>query len=155
MESRGVGRTPTLIEILKHPVLSPQFHDFLRKRHCWENVSFWEEAEDYRSIEEEAVLKLRARSMWCTYFCKNATMELNVDNNIKKKIENNLKSPNATLFDEAQQAIFQLMDESCYQGFLQDGKKILGLYFQMDSESNAIVSNHSTIITIFTYSTRN
>jgi len=105
-------------EIVADKELALFFRSFLHKHFNNENFSFWLEVEQYRNLPSDNLRKGEARKIASKYFEQDGHYELNVESSIKKDILKNLENPPVDLFDEAQQATWNLMSIDCVPKFV-------------------------------------
>jgi len=98
-----------------------EFRKFLCRQYCSENLTFWLEAEEFKSITDDPIRKSKARLMWENYFSSTSSHEVNIPDSVKKQLQERVQNQNvdSSLFQQAQCAVFELMVEQCYPQFLQ------------------------------------
>mmetsp|Transcript_18359 Transcript_18359/g.70939 ORF Transcript_18359/g.70939 Transcript_18359/m.70939 type:complete len:250 (+) Transcript_18359:161-910(+) len=94
------------------------FKVYSKRRMCSEHVDFWLDCEKFKGIEDDVVLKLRARELFDNYVNENSPQQLNVDAPIVRAVRAGLDNPTTELFNDAQAYITNLMVTSVVPGFL-------------------------------------
>eukprot|EP01100_Stratorugosa_tubuloviscum_P008057 TRINITY_DN3345_c0_g1_i1.p1 TRINITY_DN3345_c0_g1~~TRINITY_DN3345_c0_g1_i1.p1 ORF type:complete len:161 (-),score=60.69 TRINITY_DN3345_c0_g1_i1:29-511(-) len=105
------------LSILKNPELCFLFRDFLKSEFCSENLSFWMAVEHFKNLNEEELLT-NAQHLHNEYIRVGSANEVNIDIEHKRTIEQNLTNPTNQLFDEAQEVIFNLMENDSFTKFI-------------------------------------
>jgi len=103
--------------ILKHPNLCEAFSDFLTSQWCVENLLFYKAVETYREkcSAENANVRLLAQAVAVEYIMNGASLEVNLDYGVKKTALREVEEmPSVTTFDEAQVAIYNLMERDSF-----------------------------------------
>ncbi len=85
------------------------FYTFMKSTFCTENLKFWIEVDEFKSIDPQNVdlIKQRAKIIFDKYF-GNAE-EVNVSALARANLWKNMDNPQLTVFDECQKQIFDLM----------------------------------------------
>jgi len=98
-----------------------EFREFLRSQFCSENLSFWRDAEEFKSIGDAQERSKKAKAMWEKYCSPESRYELNIPDSLKRDLHQKLENQNfeSSVFQTAQQAVFDLMAEQSYPLFLQ------------------------------------
>jgi hypothetical protein len=97
------------------------FLSFCVENHCEENLLLWLDCEEYRSNNErnEPQNYSRAMQLYENYLTIGAIHEVNIQNNQRAEIFNNIQlDSNKTAFMNLQQQTFALMQSSIYTQFL-------------------------------------
>ncbi|XP_070209927.1 regulator of G-protein signaling 12-like isoform X2 [Littorina saxatilis] len=104
--------------LLADPVGRSIFTEFLKKEFSEENIVFWTAVDAYKQITDEETRGTRAREIFSTHLGVQASDPVNVDSKARQLAELYLDSPTLSMFDVAQQQIFQLMRTDSYSRFL-------------------------------------
>ena len=109
----------TLISILSHKYLHKIFKLFLEERYASENLSFWMEIENFK-LENSSLRTVHIDTIWKKYFTKDSIYEINVDESVKIQLSSLISQGNndSNLFDQAQKAIFRMLDMDHYRNFI-------------------------------------
>ncbi|ESN90818.1 hypothetical protein HELRODRAFT_136785, partial [Helobdella robusta] len=92
------------------------FMEFLKIEYNQENLVFWLKCEDYKKLSYDEVC-LAAMEMYKTHVSEDSMEMVNVDYNVRKKIEHEICQASVHLFHDAQQHIYSLMKEDIYPRF--------------------------------------
>lgn len=102
------------------------FREFLKSQYCQENIDFYLACEKFRKLESnnigDILIQFNARQIFNDYLGENAKQPVNVNADCVTSIRRNLNQPNAHLFRDAQQEIFNLMRSDCYPRFCKTWK---------------------------------
>ncbi|CAG0889715.1 unnamed protein product [Cyprideis torosa] len=93
------------------------FHQFLRSEYGEESLDFWESVEEFRRLKSSR-LSARARELYEEYITVRAPRELNLDKDIRSRIEEGLEHVTPDLFDAAQTRVKWLMEREPYTRFI-------------------------------------
>lgn len=104
------------------------FSEFLKLQFCQENINFWLECEQFKTLFNRAVptkqlIRSRALKIFKQYLGFEAKQPVNVNYECLQAVEKCLSSPTENLFDEAQLEVFNLMRTDCYPRFCKQYKK--------------------------------
>ncbi|XP_057297738.1 regulator of G-protein signaling 17-like isoform X2 [Hydractinia symbiolongicarpus] len=95
------------------------FSIFLQQEHSEENLTFWLEVNQLRSMENLNERKLKMKKIYLEYLKPMASNEINVAGTVRKKIEEELQhNPNEHVFDVAQNQVYLMMHRQSYPRFL-------------------------------------
>eukprot|EP00795_Rhopilema_esculentum_P016346 gene16346-7738_t len=86
--------------LLSHPIGYELFLLFLKEEHSEESILFWRACEEFKRSSFRVSAK--ARRLYRTYVKVDSQHEVNLDYRERRKIEEALKSPKKSIFDEAQ-----------------------------------------------------
>ena len=111
-------RPDSLLKVLQDNNLCILFREYLRSKYCAENLSFWIEVEEFRVINDPVQRRRKATEIHDKYFSSDSVFEINLEEEIKQTVASEISDPDATLFDEAQNAILYLMENDSLVGFL-------------------------------------
>ncbi|XP_077969293.1 uncharacterized protein LOC120344765 [Styela clava] len=126
-DSRLRGRRPSqeslsmgycLKTLLQDKKFSKNFHDFLVGEFSEENLDFWLDCESYKKKKEEK-LKKNANKIYNQYLVPGTLKEVNVDSEIRARVECELFNPRRTTFDQAQNQIYKLMMTDSFPRYLE------------------------------------
>jgi len=106
-------------QILADRPLAVCFRLFLHQHFNNENFSFWLEVDQYKKIVAPEDRAKRAKEIHEKYFSPNSKYELNLEAEIKKELLQNINYPTETLFDNAQKAIYKILETDCIPQFYQ------------------------------------
>eukprot|EP01100_Stratorugosa_tubuloviscum_P014878 TRINITY_DN8213_c0_g1_i1.p1 TRINITY_DN8213_c0_g1~~TRINITY_DN8213_c0_g1_i1.p1 ORF type:complete len:177 (-),score=72.12 TRINITY_DN8213_c0_g1_i1:80-610(-) len=107
-----------LEQILCDRELSLAFREFLHSVLCSENLSFWYEVEEYRTIINEDERKEKAKQMLKKYLSSSSTYQLNLNFEITEELRQLQNQAPNTLFDKAQYSVTQLLRNDSLPKFL-------------------------------------
>lgn len=108
------------------------FDRFLQENFSGENLSFWFEVESYKSLSPEKMPE-KARDLYNRYMKPGSVSEVNVDCELKTECKHAIeKNITPSLFSQAQQAIYEVMQTDSYPKFLRSD-----IYQQYLQEHNA------------------
>lgn len=107
------------------------FTDFTQKLHAAENIEFYLAVKDFQSQCDKAKTPKRgeklpeklqecARRIYMTFVHNQSEKQININDVIRKDIENKREMPTKKMFDEAQAQIYILMKTDIYPRFLMD-----------------------------------
>ncbi len=119
MMSFDVSKQYFLDYILKDKDGRAVFMNFLRKRHCAENLMFWVDVEKYSQLDDPEKRKVKAKEVYERYIDSKAAHEINIPFNIKKEIDQAIENPDRDIFLQAQKSIFLLMVYGTFDYFVQ------------------------------------
>ncbi|KAF2074317.1 hypothetical protein CYY_004377 [Polysphondylium violaceum] len=130
-------RFNNLLEIIKDNKAIQVFRTFLIGEYSVENIDFWSCVENYKKTENKT--NDMSNSIYEEFITDNSINQVNLPNNVVKRIEENLKQQTniETVFDEAQSHIFKLMESDSYERF-----KKSSLYFQLNQNTNTSSPPH-------------
>ncbi|XP_050397325.1 regulator of G-protein signaling 12 isoform X3 [Patella vulgata] len=94
------------------------FTEFLKKEFSEENIIFWTACKDYKNITDEQERNIKAKEIYNRHLSTRATDPVNVDSAARLHADKFIDTPNAIMFDLAQQQIFRLMKTDSYARFL-------------------------------------
>ena len=106
--------------LLKHPVGYELFRLFLKEEHSEESIMFWRACEDFKRSNFRVCSK--AKRLYRNYIRNESRFQVNLDYKEQIKIAEALKSPNKTIFDEAQRKIKFMMMNDAYPRFLKSSR---------------------------------
>jgi len=135
--------------VLNHPQLCEAFTDFITTQWCVENVLFYKAVETYRGkcqIENTNIRQL-AQALSAEYIQSGADLEVNLDFDAKKRILSEVEeAPSVTTFDEAQKAIYILMETDSFGLWKRTGdfKRVLQEVVDPSSSWGSKVSRRET-----------
>lgn len=100
-----------IAEFLKtaSPIELFDFRDFLKGKLNCENLTFWLDVEEYKSLQESE-LTIRAQQL-CEIYLSDSTYQLNISSALKEEVLRQIANPTRTMFDNIQQAVLQLLAE--------------------------------------------
>ncbi|XP_065830147.1 regulator of G-protein signaling 3-like [Oscarella lobularis] len=94
------------------------FRRFLESEFSEENVLFWTACEEMKQLKRHE-LEHKAKEIFSKYIALDAPMEVNIDAETRKSVLPFLDNPSYTMFNQAQRAIFHLMERDSYKRFLE------------------------------------
>jgi len=100
------------------------FREWLTEMECVENIDFWIEVELYKreNMDQETRL-LTAKYIFEKYFNSDRDIQLNIDFDLKKLLEERLEQElDSSTFDEVQISVLCLLETSCCARFLRSDK---------------------------------
>jgi len=99
------------------------FHDFLTRQFCQENLQFYEIVTEWKSLPHNDPEKLlKAKSIVDAFIVENGLCQVNISASVRDTLMEKTKMeeiPNDT-FDEALNAILELMYENSYQQYVRN-----------------------------------
>ena len=107
------------------------FEEFLVRRYAWENIGFWFDVEEYKTLSTVDERKKFAKIIYDKYLDPNSPFELgDVDPEMRELIHNCLGNPPPKIFNIIQHKIFLLLAHSNIHAFYSDEiyKLYLGLF---------------------------
>jgi len=104
--------------ILEDRELALIFRGFLHSLYSNENLAFWMVAEDYKTITNKKLRKVRAEEIYHKYFNPDSTYEVNIDGELKKELDLAMVDPDENTFNNIQKAIWRLMEMDSYPRFV-------------------------------------
>ncbi|XP_063721374.1 putative uncharacterized protein DDB_G0272516 isoform X2 [Symsagittifera roscoffensis] len=115
------------LNVLRSQSALPLFHQFLVKEFSEENLEFWMNVEQFRGMEDPVDRMEKAEEIYETFVSNCAHKQVNMDarlhSDIKSKMAiattSNNTSCSSTLFNNAQDATFKLMERDSYKRFLE------------------------------------
>ena len=114
--------------LLDHPVGFELFYKFLQKERSEESLLFWRACEEFKRSNFR--ISAKAKRIYRDYVQNDSIYQVNLDFREKRRIEEALKSPNKTIFDEAQRKIKFIMMSDPYPRFLRSD-----IYVRLESRS--------------------
>jgi hypothetical protein len=117
---------PTLAKVLKCEVGFMALHGFASGEYSNENVEFWAAAASYREMafsHNTGSIRERAELIYDLFIRRNAELCINLEASVRKAIQERYDGANdtpldTTLFIEAEEAIFNLMEMDLWPRFL-------------------------------------
>jgi hypothetical protein len=111
------------LDILESKETTRKFKEYLKAKHCDENLYFWVDAEMYvnPSITPSHQLQGRAASIYCKYFGDRPKYRMNnMDSEIVQQITWRFdnRQIDRTLYKAAQAYVFKVMEVSSVRDFL-------------------------------------
>lgn len=119
-EDRSVELNPNehMREILKDNVLCWFFKAFLNKQYCSEILSCWLEIEGFRYLESSVEVGNKATYIFQQYIAAESPRQVNVNESLRDKVQEELSRPKKSMFDEVQAEAFNLMVTDSYTKFI-------------------------------------
>lgn len=117
-EARKSIRRKQLERILKNPDLCFLFREHLQAELCAENLAFWMAVETFKNASESELPGL-ASKFYNLYIKAGALAEVNIDIEERKLIKEKLARPTKDMFNDAQETVYSLMENSCLNKFLE------------------------------------
>eukprot|EP01129_Flabellula_baltica_P012666 TRINITY_DN5745_c0_g1_i1.p1 TRINITY_DN5745_c0_g1~~TRINITY_DN5745_c0_g1_i1.p1 ORF type:complete len:178 (+),score=50.79 TRINITY_DN5745_c0_g1_i1:13-546(+) len=114
----------SLDSILSYYPAAYTFRDFLHSIQCSENLAFWLEVEDYRSMSHDpqfaAQRKQRAELIWNMFLSPGSQREVNVDEDVRQEIMNAIESDtlDGSIFDRSQDWVSYMMESDSVPKFI-------------------------------------
>lgn len=108
---------PTLEDIIKNKATSLAFRAFLRSEFSEENLDFWLECENYKSLKGSKQSKA-AHRIFNEYIEVNAPKEVNLDSKLRDRTRTCIVKPDKSTFLDSQRSIFNLMNSDSFRRFL-------------------------------------
>lgn len=109
----------SLDSLLSHKYGKAAFYVFLKSEFCEENIEFWTECEEYRTLTSHKDLVSRANSVYEEFVTSDAPKEINLDYQTRNAISQSLPNPSPCIFLAAQRKVYSLMENNSYPRFLQ------------------------------------
>eukprot|EP01102_Stenamoeba_stenopodia_P006260 TRINITY_DN1713_c0_g1_i1.p1 TRINITY_DN1713_c0_g1~~TRINITY_DN1713_c0_g1_i1.p1 ORF type:complete len:204 (-),score=44.64 TRINITY_DN1713_c0_g1_i1:250-861(-) len=106
------------VSCLKDKDMCLLFWDFLCQNRSSENLIFWIEIENYRSIQGKQEMISKAREIQNDYLLPASSKEINIDDELVAAIKAKINNPDEKLFDAAQHWIFTLMWQDSWPKFV-------------------------------------
>lgn len=90
--------------------------DFLE----FSNQKFWEDVNKFKEAKDTKAMELQAHNIFHTYVKEGSQFQVNVDTNVVKELEVMINDGkvDVTMFDEAQQFVFELMRTGNFDRFV-------------------------------------
>ena len=114
--------------LLSHPIGYELFLLFLKEEHSEESILFWRACEEFKRSSFRVSAK--ARRLYRTFVKVDSQHEVNLDYRERRKIEEALKSPKKSIFDEAQRKVIFMMMNDPYPRFLKSS-----IYLNLERKS--------------------
>jgi len=107
-----------LQKILADMQLCVAFKDWLKVQQCEENLNFWIAVELYKREEDQSKRAQSRKEIYQKFFLESS---LNIDSELLTTMTDILQAENYSkdVYDEAQQAVFHLLETNCVPRFLQ------------------------------------
>ncbi|KAK9721262.1 hypothetical protein K7432_003569 [Basidiobolus ranarum] len=106
--------------VLSHKTELSQFKGFCLKEYAIENLLFWMEVEFFRDAIPSLVSNV-AQYIYQTYIANNSPLQVNLCEEILSEIPSSFSSdtwtPNITIFDEAQEYVYEMLMHHTFQRF--------------------------------------
>ncbi|GAB1610355.1 regulator of G-protein signaling 12-like isoform X3 [Argonauta hians] len=132
--SRVASWAVSFNRLLDDPSGVQVFTDFLLKEFSEENIHFWLAVDDFKkSVDGTKILSV-ANHIFQKHLSPAASEPVNVDSSARQMAEQQLEKPSPTMFDAAQQQIFQLMKQDSYARFLKSELYKTHLMAEMESK---------------------
>ena len=111
----------SLQEVLNDENLRELLLAEMKRNFCEESLLFWCDVEEFRSVAADGPKELeeRAKQIFFQYCKPGATFEINVEAHLRKSVGFKLEQPDATMFDELQMVVFDLIRMQDYKKFIQ------------------------------------
>jgi len=131
-EDRSTELSPSahMQEILKDGVLCWFFKAFLNKQYCAEILSCWLEVEGFRYLDSSVELANKATYIFQQYIASEAPRQVNVNEELRNKAQEELSKPTKSMFDQIQAEAFNLMVTDSYTKFI--GSAFYASYLEND-----------------------
>jgi len=120
--SFGIDQFSTLARVLDNDIGFEYFHKFAKRQYSNENLEFWKEAALFRLIHHNCSDKLssKAKQIYKMFICPDAQQEINVSGHIREAITDlSLEFPENTMFEDAKNEIFAVMQKDLFPRFTQ------------------------------------
>ncbi len=98
--------------LLTNELAKSHFRSFLHSQFCVENLSFYEEVEKFRRAFASTTKKLYDK-----YIVDNASYQITLHSTIVRKLVESLEKPNITMYNGAQDEVFEVMSASSLADF--------------------------------------
>ena len=117
----------SLNSILAHPGASAAFRRFLDSRYCSESLAFYQAVESLPnsfSAESPDTMLKAINEVFAEYIAVNSPQEVNLESAVRTRISTKLatdefvRNPSASIFDEAKDIVFRLMQDNSYSAFI-------------------------------------
>jgi len=102
----------SISNLLSEDVGVDYFLRFSVRDYSVENILFWLDVHQYRSIEKPLDLEIYSKSIYHKYVQVDSDLEINIDSSVRTNVEDRLAAPTTELFDEALRSIVDLMTVS-------------------------------------------
>lgn len=106
-----------LEDVLCHKIGRRLFHNFLKKEFSDENLEFWVECENFKTLSNTKQSK-HAAKIYQKYVAENSPMEVNIDGPTRTFLAADVTCPSSEMFNEAQRQIFKLMQLDSFPRFV-------------------------------------
>lgn len=116
--SESAPLAPTLREILGEEDLALLFREFLHQLKCAENLSFYVEVEEYKTLESQSERSERATKIWNKFLSNESMTPINIDSKCRQRIQSALQSGEIDVFDEASEFVYGMLSFDCYRKFI-------------------------------------
>eukprot|EP01115_Flamella_aegyptia_P006732 TRINITY_DN2798_c0_g1_i2.p1 TRINITY_DN2798_c0_g1~~TRINITY_DN2798_c0_g1_i2.p1 ORF type:complete len:273 (+),score=50.62 TRINITY_DN2798_c0_g1_i2:64-882(+) len=108
----------TFDEILEHVIIKPIFHQFCKKKFCFENIDFYDKIQEYKQIEDLDERRELGRYIFDNFVLEGVDDQVNLDSIDVQIIEENLEQAETDLFDKSQTFVYNLMKEDLFTKFV-------------------------------------
>uniref|UniRef100_H2YLB5 RGS domain-containing protein n=1 Tax=Ciona savignyi TaxID=51511 RepID=H2YLB5_CIOSA len=103
----------TLEDVLSNKASTTSFREFLVSEFSSENLDFWLECEEYKSLKPHKLKKV-ANQIYVEYLAPGADKQVNLDSRTKELTWSRIATPSYATFDVAQTHIFNLMQTDSF-----------------------------------------
>jgi hypothetical protein len=115
-------RMSSLDEVLCHPAGYKDFFAFLAKEWSTENLLFWKEVNEFKTLADPEERAKRAQFIYETYITENGIYQVNIPDVIRSKVRATVQQIGVEgaapdVFDKAQAEIFHLMSTDSFYRF--------------------------------------
>jgi len=129
-------RQEELLFTIQDGTAARHFDEYLRRTHADENVEFWRDVERYKVLPSAELRTRKAEEIASKYLSPKCIKPINVDATARDKVLTRVNSGDRELFDEAQHAVFNLLEHDAYSKYISspeyqrylDGTFIYGRY---------------------------
>mmetsp|Transcript_8649 Transcript_8649/g.36052 ORF Transcript_8649/g.36052 Transcript_8649/m.36052 type:complete len:509 (-) Transcript_8649:77-1603(-) len=120
----SLGSHQNFWDILGDDQVLDAFRVYLEKRHCEENLFFWNDVQTFKltPTKREASLPSLAEDIFMRYLEAGSEYELNIDSGHKKRLRAATAQPTRGMFNEVQAACLRLMQDDSVPKFLRSNE---------------------------------
>jgi len=120
LRSLAVGNEamPRIEQVINDETAHEAFLQFTKNEYSEENLLFISEVEEFKKMENYEDKKLKADEIFTKYLNQNAPLEINITQETKMEITEQLPKLELTLFDKAQSNILTLLESNSFKRFI-------------------------------------
>jgi len=106
-------------DIFTDAYLFLHFRSFLEPMLCVENLSFYLEVEEYKTILDAEIRHIRAHAIYDKFLKMNSRHEINIEAIVRADILSKLENPGEDIFNDIQTTVQLCLETELYPKFLQ------------------------------------
>jgi hypothetical protein len=111
-------RQEELLFTIQDGTAARHFDEYLRRTHADENVEFWRDVERYKVLPSAELRTRKAEEIANKYLSPTCIKPINVDASTRDKVLARVSSGDHELFDEAQRAVFTMLELDAYNKYV-------------------------------------